>query len=226
VKNPRMQVLKELFLEYQKAPCRNTFERILKRVDNFILYMIKEIRRSRPYLRNVDSGDLYQVGILGIYDVANRITSEDDCSMIPAMMKFCIRRAVSRFYGCYRKEVVKSGPCESACEDILELDFDSFEEEICKRDDLALLFRHISRLMTEGDISREDVVLIRRRMILGEHLNVLAKDLGVSGQTVLNRVKRLKEKILSSIAKERLDMRVRRSGVRSKEGKIIIRDDF
>jgi len=210
VKNARLCILKELFLEYQRAPCLDTFEKILKRVDNFILYMVKNLKHSRYYLNTVGTGDLYQVGVIGIYDAISSFKPEDSCSMIPARMKICIRKAIAKSYRCYRKEIVMANPHESNYEDILGLDFVFSEDKIYEKDEIDLVVRHIGKLLTSGVLSKDDIFLIRERILLGKPLYMLAEVLGVSGQCILNRTARLKNRIISSISTERLDMRIRK----------------
>jgi len=210
VRNERLVILKDLFLEYQKNPCLSTFESILKRVDNFILYVVKNLKRSRYYLNTVGTGELYQVGVIGIYDAINSFKPEYNCSMIPARMKICIRKAITKSYCCYKKEMVVVEPRDSEYNDILGLYFDSSEDGVCERDEVDLVVRHIGRLLAVDILSEEDMFLIRERILLGKPLHVLAEVLGVRGQTILNRTKKLKNRILSSISAEQFDMEFRK----------------
>jgi len=199
MKNARLAVLKELFLDYKTSPSLDTFEKILKRVDEFILYVVKDLKRSRYYLKTIDTGEMYQTGIIGIYKAIDTFEVADDCIMIPARMKICIRKSILDAYKCYKKELIVEDPHGIAIEPLLSTEFSQFEGSVYLNEDCDLVVKHINKLVVDGKLTKEDLVVIKERIMLKKPLRIVAHMLHVSHQTVVNRTEKIQSIIHHSI---------------------------
>ena len=88
---PRMRVLKDLSLEYQKGLSTELADRILRRVDLLILRTIKKQLGAHPELLKVDAEDLYQSAVAGALRGASTVKHKDKISAIPARFISYIR---------------------------------------------------------------------------------------------------------------------------------------
>lgn len=65
--NFSLEHCKELILEYQKTNNPKTFNILLARFDNYILFMIRNYKRYTSFLYSEDLQELYHTGIIGFH---------------------------------------------------------------------------------------------------------------------------------------------------------------
>ena len=82
--DPRLQFVRNLIYRYQETSDPEVFKQILKRVDDLVLSTVFKLRRRWKYLKTLKTGDLYQTGIVGLYDAINTFRTDETENDVPA----------------------------------------------------------------------------------------------------------------------------------------------
>ena len=180
---------KKLILGYQETKDTDIFNILLARFDRYILYVVHEMRKSYPYLRNEEMQDLYHTGILGFHEGLCSFKSSSESIFILAVLKVNIKAELSKFYSYKDKE--------KGCDVLPDV---PVIEEPEKDLELRLLFDFIGH---SKDLNEKEKKLLTLRYKEGKTVREISGILGKLEVTVYKRlsrvVKRLKVLLMDSI---------------------------
>jgi len=93
----QLQIIKDLFLSYQKTPDEETFYQILKRVDRMLTEVV--VKFSKIYFFNASVQDLYQTAIVGLWQAVKHFNPTYKETAIPKCILFRVRKEMFSTYG-------------------------------------------------------------------------------------------------------------------------------
>jgi len=191
LQNSRNEVVKELSLEYQRTGDSITFEKILKRVDNLVVFIILQEKKRCSFLRRVDLQELYQVAILGLVKAIKSLPSDENSNRMPA-----------RFKSYIRAELVKSFlKQDREAKGLLDKNWlGSLCSKYGSSDDVEIEIRDILQVAKrKGILTDDEYDILIHRFFRGEILKVVAINCHLSEPTIRKRINRALKKLLKFV---------------------------
>lgn len=184
----RADVLRQLALQYQETKNPRIFEKILKRVDYLILKVVAELKRKDSTLKQVSLEDLYQEGVLSIYDAIASVRPEEEARMVLLRIMAYIRARIRKVYRRFYMKHDFLGDMSGGFTSNGLSDIDAKVEELDFYDFLL-------GAVEEGLLDRDDMNLIRKRFKEGKTYQIIGEELNIARGTAFYRVKKIIEKI-------------------------------
>ncbi len=181
--HPRHYVLRRLVAEYQETHSRSSFEGILKRVDDLIIFVVHGLQRKYLHLRKVGFEDLYQTAIIGVIEAVLTVKDESGQKIpvrIIAYIKAAIRRTFKYTEGISGGNVVGGYLSEGTL----------YEPDISRRIELVDLCMIGYQCL---DTTERD--LLYKRFFCSMTYIEIGKELSVSKQVARRRVLKVLEKL-------------------------------
>ncbi|MHA1288431.1 MAG: hypothetical protein ACTSPB_13590 [Candidatus Thorarchaeota archaeon] len=168
-------VLKELALKYQEDRDGETFERILCRVDNLLLYVVHTLRRKWSQLQLEDIRDLYQTATIGLYNALLTVRIEETPDKV-----------IARIIAYVKSEIRKGFPrptISSRC------GIESFSSlPVYHQLECECLREVFQSLIDQEIVSDEDFNFLRLRYVYGLPFADIARTTPLHMETVKRRV--------------------------------------
>ena len=161
----------------------STFVEILKKVDKLLLYTIYKIRKTRPYLKNVELQDLYQTSILGLHAALLKVKESDSGSkIIYKITRYVANEIIKENKGTQTHKVVT--PLEIVIDDKLIDDIPVYSNL-----ELEFIRERFSKLIEEDIIGFEEFEMLIMHFVNDMTYKDIAKQLGYSNITVSKKIR-------------------------------------
>lgn len=173
--NVQHQVLKRLAFEYRDALGEERaliFRKILRRIDNLVLYQARKFLFVRSQLKDVDLQELYDIAIVGLYKGLESIKEEETGAVLQARliayMKSELKQAI-RSMGIKRKGVQKVISTRLTVVP---------EETVWQELESEFLRKRFQKLIVDDVISSEELNLLTMRYVHGIRIKEIAERVG------------------------------------------------
>lgn len=168
------------------------FKKILERIDKLIVYKVGKLTLQYAVLLNVESQDLYNTAILGVYRALDSVKDTDDGARIQARILSYIKEEIRKTYMQHRKEIVTNSL--TGKEDNMaskEPEFTSLECDELKDT--------VNELIANFKMPKEDFEIFVEHTINNVSYKEIAKKLRIHYTTVANRIKKVKKLLKETI---------------------------
>lgn len=177
------QALKDLALKYEANGDPRVFVMILIKVDGLLRYLIRKIRRSRPYLCNVEFSDLYQTAVVGLYRAVAKVKVDEHGSKLVYNITRYVANEIINVYK-DRSGHRSSIPFEIAAQQEL-VDTIKVYEDL----EWEFIRERFYKLIDDGVISLEEFDMITHHFVQGITYKDIARQVGSSTDTISKKVR-------------------------------------
>jgi len=191
----KLKIVSKYMKIYKETRNNKDFINILKIVDKLILYLIIRLRRKYSFLNNVESKDLYQIGILGLHYAIISMPDNELPSMIPARIKAYIYAQLRKVYFNKDREIsvadVKDFNIGRSGDKYIQKILDQ-EKEVINR----MMFRlEYYNYLKTGEITEEEDKIVNLRFIHEADILKIADELNISPRWAYEKIKRVQAKL-------------------------------
>lgn len=166
----RQIILKRLILQYQEEHSPAVFEKILKRIDGLIIYIVYCLIEETFYLRDIEPQELYQAGIVGLYDALDNMSVKIAAEKIPSYIVSRVQSSIRRVFR------YKGRPEEATCQ--------IKEDDLIYEDTLNMEFLELIDVLTHmymcDRISLEEISLLSDKFALDKTVRCIGKERHIS----------------------------------------------
>lgn len=156
-------ILRGLVLQYQKTKDPLVFKKILLRVEGLIISVIVAFKKRTPYLDGIDLEVLYQIAIIGVHDAAITSPADEVPERFPNRVAAYIKSKI-------RQEFEYRGKPE---ENTREVRYDDIIYEDIVSADILEMVDGLRQMYVEGEITYEDIELLRGQTMEQQPLRIL-----------------------------------------------------
>lgn len=169
----RESILRELITEYQKEKNPLLFEKILRRTDSLLLYIIYSYTKRRSFIACIDLCDLYHTAIIGLYKACITMKEEKDYKIIARIEAYvkCELKATFATQDAQFFSKHESLDSEEAVYTLSTKRFDSADKNANTLDLISV----IKRMLIDNSISQSDLDLIKEKFLNGKTYKVLSE---------------------------------------------------
>ena len=194
----KLERIRDLALLYQKTRDQETFQRIIERIDNLIIYAILPFYYRYNFIGRPDLQDLYQTGLVGVYKMVEKVREEDEVAFIPLKVITYVRNEIAQSYTLKEKErdAVKKSFC-------VKENYVS-NEDVFKKMESEDIQKVFGNLISNGVISQEDFDLLVDRFVEEMSINeiVRTRKYGKHWSTINKRIQKVLGKIRNVISED------------------------
>lgn len=186
------EVLRDLVTGYQHADNETSksraFERILARVDRLLIAKAVQMQRQRRQLDGIDTQDLYQCAVVGLYRALSGVKDQHSGDNIQARIIAYAKEEIRKTYLGKKRQMFTVDP--DTMVDIHDENVPEFT-----RVEVNELISGINQMLDEKDINRGDFDMLVDNSVNGLSFSEIGRRRHLHYTTVSGRVKRVKEAI-------------------------------
>jgi RNA polymerase sigma factor (sigma-70 family) len=186
--------LERYIKDFQRTGESEYFLYILFLIEKLILRMIHQERRKSNSLSRLDLEDLYQIGVMSLYEALGKFKIElSSIYSFPRFLQGYLKKNLWKFakdenrYICCGLEIgtfTKPNTCYQAA-----------DKQICYKSNKWLIEDILSGLRNNRLIDAEDEEMLKMRYFIGYTYKAISEKVGKSEECVKKRILRLKGKI-------------------------------
>jgi len=177
------QVLKNLALKFEESGDPFIFAKIERKVHKLLKYIIARVRKSRPYLYNVEFCDLYQTAIIGLHRAIMKVkVDEHGSKLIYNIRRYVVNEIIKDYKD--RSKYRSIIPFEVAIQQKL---VDT--EEVYKNLEMEFIRDRFYKLIDDDVISAEEFKLVWMRYVQDISYKDIARQAGCSTGTISRKVR-------------------------------------
>ena len=189
-------ILKDLVLKHQQTHDPIVFEKILKRVDPLIIRTVNILSKRETYLERIELQELYQIGIIGVYDAVRTSPLKEDPEKFPARVVAYIKSNIRKEFNYRNKEKLW---CDSDVSD----DVGAEDQEMHTHIEFLDLLDIITHRYIKGLLSKKDIELLKDRFFKQQSLQVLGQARGITREWARRKIIIYIEKIKCYLDKDK-----------------------
>jgi len=183
-----LNVIKIHVDKFKKGRTKRNFAAILKYTDKLVVYTILKIRNRRPHLQRVTTQELYQVGVVGVYDALQKMPVDVEADKIPSWITSYVKSHIRKNFYYLEKEYVNIEEC-------YEHSFKNNQNDTVIYDyDLDILENLSVLTITEKN-------MLVQKFLHEKDRKQIAKMFHMSETTVTNNIKKALNKIRAFVKK-------------------------
>jgi len=189
------EVLRDLVTRYQQATDKDTkaraFERILARVDRLLIAKAMQMQNQRRQLDLIDTQDLYQCAVVGLYRALDGVKPHNTGDNIQARIISYAKEEIRRTYLGKKRQMFTVDP-----ETMVDV-HDEDDEDVPEftRVEVNELIAGIKQMLEAGEIERIDFDMLVDNSVNGISFSEIGRRRHLHYTTVSGRVKRVKQVI-------------------------------
>lgn len=176
------QVLKDLVFKFKETKDQSAFCKILKRIDDLIVYTVNKFVAKRPQFCNIDLQDLYDLSILGLYKGIESATESEPGIKLQARLIAYMKSEMLSF--CNSSVERSDRLCKLIVKDTVVP-----EETVYHDLEVEFLRERYQKLIDDDVIDSTDWNLLNMRFVDSMKIKDIARALQCHEDTVRRRIK-------------------------------------